>query len=272
MIRTNAIVEREHMTRYNKELMLWLHPTDSSISFNSARSKHQPGTGLWLFEHPSFQRFQAGEATRNFLWLYGIPGCGKTILSSTVIVHLCHTKPDCAILQFFFDFRDSSQQSVDQLIRSVIAQLFNKAQNSQVHLITLYEEHKHSTPSTETLFLVFHKMVLSASKVYMVIDAMDECLAKPALITCLENICISTSGKLSVIATSRPEADLESQIRRWADKEYFISLQQKVVDSDIAAHVRARLHATNGGFRRWHLHPWVLEEIEAKFTKQAAGM
>ena len=258
------------MIKLDEQVMSWLHPADSSISFNSARSRHHPETGSWLLEHHLFQKFQARQV--NFLWLYGIPGCGKTILSSTVIMHLRHAKADCAVLYFFFDFRDPGQQTIDHLIRSLIAQLFIRVESCRDHLTALYEQCKYSTPSTEVLFKVFCAMVLSASEVYLVIDAMDECSTRSALTAYIRDACTSISEKLSVVATSRLEADLESQICMWANKGCSISLQQKLVDPDIANYTHTRLHANDGGFRRWHSQPWVLVEIETELTEKAAGM
>ena len=159
--------------------MNWLHPADSSISLNSTRSKYHPETGSWLPQHPSFLAFRNGRAA--FLWLCGVPGCGKTMLSSTIIMHLRYAKPHFPVLYFFFG--DPGQLTIDQLIRSVIAQLFVRFKSSRNHLRRLYEQYEHSTASTEVLIQIFHKMMLSVPGVYLVIDAMDECSDRSTLTT-----------------------------------------------------------------------------------------
>jgi hypothetical protein len=46
---------------------------------------------------------------KSFLWLYGIAGCGKTILTSTAIedaIGYCQSNTGSAIAYFYFDFND----------------------------------------------------------------------------------------------------------------------------------------------------------------------
>jgi hypothetical protein len=60
-----------------------------------------------------------------FLWLYGIPGCGKTILSSTIIEDVLYHyhDPTMAVIYFYFDFNDVEKQQYEKMLRSLITQL-----------------------------------------------------------------------------------------------------------------------------------------------------
>jgi predicted ATPase len=64
----------------------WLSAPDSSTNYHKAHKQRQAKTGRWLLESAKFAEWEESAASR--LWLYGIAGCGKTILSSTVIEHL----------------------------------------------------------------------------------------------------------------------------------------------------------------------------------------
>jgi ribosomal protein S16 len=46
---------------------------------NIAIKLRQPGTGVWFTEGPQFKHWV--ETPKAKLWLYGIPGAGKTVLT-----------------------------------------------------------------------------------------------------------------------------------------------------------------------------------------------
>jgi hypothetical protein len=58
----------------------------------------------------------SGSTIELFLWLYGIPGCGKTILSSTIIEDVLYHyhDPTMAVIYFYFDFNDVEKQQYEK--------------------------------------------------------------------------------------------------------------------------------------------------------------
>ena len=64
----------------------WLSPTHPSTNYNKALRQRQEGTGLWFLQNSVYVQWKTQQNSR--LWIYGIPGCGKTILSSTIIEDL----------------------------------------------------------------------------------------------------------------------------------------------------------------------------------------
>lgn len=56
----------------------WLCKTDSSIDHIAARAKHESETGKWFIHSEEYLNWK--QASGSFLWLYGIPGSGKSIL------------------------------------------------------------------------------------------------------------------------------------------------------------------------------------------------
>jgi SpoVK/Ycf46/Vps4 family AAA+-type ATPase len=64
-----------------QEIVRWLsHGNDPETNHRAARKKHEEGTGKWFTESKEYARWK--EEPNSFLWLYGIPGCGKTVLWS----------------------------------------------------------------------------------------------------------------------------------------------------------------------------------------------
>lgn len=54
-------------------------PFDPSGHQNIAIKLRQPGTGVWFTEGAQFKQWL--ELANSKLWLYGIPGAGKTVLA-----------------------------------------------------------------------------------------------------------------------------------------------------------------------------------------------
>ena len=271
---TSATIREEHLAGHDRRVLNWLAAPDPSSNFNSARTKCHPGTGFWLLEHPSFLEWKSG--TQKCLWLHGIPGCGKTILCSTIIDHLRRTSAHNAfpVLNYFFDFNDQGKQTAESFLRSIISQLYIASRQCRQEADKLFSKcgDGSSTPTTDSLSHTFQRMMQYFTKVYLIIDALDECNTRQDMISWLRSAANSRPNKLSIIATSRLEIDLESGIKTFLSEGSFISLQQHRVDPDIYMVVEEKLLVRDGGFERWHKYPQVLDEIKTGITRKAAGM
>lgn len=70
----------EQNARDKAEITRWLAQTatNPSILHNAAQDKHDEFTGRWFTQGESYAKWK--QAPNSFLWLYGIPGAGKTVL------------------------------------------------------------------------------------------------------------------------------------------------------------------------------------------------
>jgi predicted ATPase len=108
-----------------QKLKTWLSPPDPSTNRNAAKEKRQEGTGNWFVTSTAFLEWKFG--SRQHLWLHGLAGCGKTVLTSTILDHLHDARPDsCVCLDFFFDFREIDKQHLANLLRSLAFQLYSQ--------------------------------------------------------------------------------------------------------------------------------------------------
>ena len=229
------------------------------------------GSGTWFLESEPFKLWKENRAS--FLWLYGIPGCGKTILSSSVIEDLKYATKAAtgALLYFYFDFNDVQKQSLDSALRSLVAQLSSMSENAFAQLHQLRESCNHSQPSTETLTLTFENMVDTFDQVRIVFDALDECNTRRELLQWIEDLMRSRAGYVQVIATSRKVPDIESALVQFVPADAIIPMQQSLVDEDIAAYVSARIR-NDKGLQRWRERPEMQRKIESKLMEKADGM
>jgi hypothetical protein len=60
-------------------ILNWLSGADPSTNYNAARKTHGENTGIWLLQSKKFESWR--ESNGHIMWLAGIPGAGKTILT-----------------------------------------------------------------------------------------------------------------------------------------------------------------------------------------------
>jgi hypothetical protein len=75
-VRQAGIDMNEQETRNN--IIQWLSHTDPNIDHNAACTRRESQTGNWFINGKDYSQWE--KTPGSFLWLYGIPGCGKTIL------------------------------------------------------------------------------------------------------------------------------------------------------------------------------------------------
>jgi hypothetical protein len=247
----------------------WLRPPDASTNANHARKRRHEGTGAWLLAHPVFQSWHSG--SRRHLWLHGFAGCGKTVLSTTVLDHLT-ADIDRLIISFFFDFSDTTKQTVDGMLRSLAFQLYQRAGSSVLDASFQAHQDGHQQPATKTLEDIVSKMLAIQKKFFIVLDALDESTARRDLLSWIKDITSRTElCHVQLICTSRPEADFLREIPTTIGEDNHMRLDKQAVDADIRSYVAAQL-AHRRDFQDKGLSQDLLEQIRNKVGGGADGM
>jgi hypothetical protein len=253
-----------------RSIKSWLNPPDPSVNHNKALQQRQEGTGSWFLRGSVFHSFKAGEIP--FLWLYGIPGCGKSILSSSIVEDLTlgSKNKQSMLLYFYFDFGDNQKQTFDSALRSLLWQATNYSFKELEELFVSCSNGR-SQPSVDALRQTLHRALHGKDRVRIVLDALDECPIRSHLLLWLACLAKQEIGNLQIITTSRKEYDIEDEFQKWLKKDATVSLEQAHVDRDIGTYVSQRLQ-TDPDLQRWQGRPKVQCEIEAKLMEKAKGM
>ncbi|RYP70409.1 hypothetical protein DL769_004971 [Monosporascus sp. CRB-8-3] len=249
----------------------WLCPPDPSTNAKRARDFRHKGTGVWLLENPVFQEWHSG--ARRHLWLHGLAGCGKTVLSATVLNHLTKGN-DRLILSFFFDFGDATKQAVDGMLRSLAFQLYQKGACSAGLLDALFQAHKEGRdqPATKTFSDVLFKMLTVQKKVSIVLDALDESTTRDKLLSWIKAVISSRElCYVQLICTSRPETEFLRDILSSIGEENHFALDKQAVNADIRSYVIAQL-SQRRDFQDKRLSQDLVEQIQKKVGDGADGM
>lgn len=246
----------------------WLSPADPSTNANKARKSRHIGTGTWFLNSNPFAEWKLG--SRRHLWLYGMPGCGKTVLSATILDHLEGIQ-DFLTVTFFFDFTDTRKQKLADMLRSLAFQLYNSWPESQRHLGNLFSSHNDGRrqPDTDKLSICLRDMMQARARLLIQLDALDECSERRELLEWMESI--STVAHVQLIATGRPEVEFEHTLRGWVGNENCLPLNKECVSDDIHSYVAARLDQSPE-FKRWAASPDALKEIRDTISNKADGM
>jgi Cdc6-like AAA superfamily ATPase len=251
---------------------LWRSTPDPSSNHGSALQLHLKDTGLWFLESQQFARWKA--EPMSYLWLHGIPGCGKTILSSLIIEQLIlhvGNDPCQAVAYFYFDFKTLT--TADLMLKSILAQLAQRCVKPPKGLDSLYSTCGDGlqTPSLQLLKTTLRETISEFVDVYIVLDALDESEKRPQLMETLREISEWQEGSLHILLTSRKERDIEDTLELLIDRHFIISLRTGVVDNDIRIYVQYRL-SVEKNLRKWYNDQAMREEISSALMKRSKGM
>ncbi|KAL9607602.1 MAG: hypothetical protein Q9167_007497 [Letrouitia subvulpina] len=251
----------------NRKIRDWLSAPDPSSNYNAAREKQQPTTGDWFINGSQFAQWKIDDCS--FLWLYGIPGCGKTVLSSTILHHvlqLSQQAQDIEVGYFFFDFSDGKKKQSEGLIRSLISQGFAKIPDIPERLNSTSKDNSQK-PTARSLLPTLRDIVDRCSSYFLILDALDECADREELLKTIKVIIDWKLKNLHVLATSRKEIDIQESLETCLTSQ--ISIQDEIVSADIYTFVRARLQSDHK-LKRWPEK--VKAEIEETLKDGAHGM
>jgi Cdc6-like AAA superfamily ATPase len=103
--------------------------TDYSDQQRDFIATRQISTGEWLLNSEEFQTWLHKE--KSTLYCPGIPGSGKTIMSSIVVNHLLARYQDnskIGVVYLYCNYRQQQEQNLENLLSNILKQLQQKQQ------------------------------------------------------------------------------------------------------------------------------------------------
>ena len=273
---TSRAVKQLCFEQRREEIERWLLPPDPSTNYSKALQQRHEGSGLWFLQSDAFAKWKTRR--NSFLWLCGMPGCGKTILSSAIVKNLDSTLSSQPLLYFYFDFNNAGKQTLENMVRSFISQLYHKCGDTSRELNSLFSscEDGSRQPTRESLSKALLDMIVHAKEVWIVLDALDECCTRKGpptegLLSWMKDLLNSDQTNVHLLATSRREQDIEFGVRKLAHDNDVVDIQRDLITDDIRAYVRTRVREDEA-LKRWRTRPDVQEEIETRLMEKADGM
>lgn len=246
----------------------WLTPIDYASQQSDFIARRQEGTGLWLLDSNEFQGWLNQSAQT--LFCPGIPGAGKTMITSIIVEHL-QTKfrndPNIAIAYLYCNFRRQQEQKPIDLLASLLKQLIQRRPSIPENVTSLYKHHynERSRPSFNEISKVLHSIVTNYSRAFIIIDALDEChisnRGRGILLSDVFNLQVKTGVNLFV--TSRFIPEIMKEFERGT------SLEIRASDKDVQKYLDANMSQLPSFVLR---SPDLQERIKTEIVKAVDGM
>lgn len=179
-----------------------------------------PGTCAWVLEHESFLEWQHAEGSC-LLWITAEAGCGKTVLADYLIENI-RRGPDDIVAYYFF--KGGEKQRATQALCGLLHQILIRRDSATRHLVESYRTAGKGNQIVYELTTLWNLLETSSSdgkssRVICVIDALDECVDRGAVLRHLKATfgrpphCKGEEVALKIIVTSRPYPEINEGFR-----------------------------------------------------------
>ena len=158
-------------------ILNWLTPINYGPQHSDYLSRRQSGTGQWLLDSAEFQAWIG--TIKQTMFCPGIPGAGKTILTSIVVEELFNlfgNDTNTGVAYLYCNFRRQDEQSVVDLLVSLLKQLAQGQRSLPDCVRSLYNTYneRQMRPSLNEISRVLRSVTAIYSKVFITVDALDE--------------------------------------------------------------------------------------------------
>ena len=221
--------------------MNWLSAADSSAQQGTLFRDCQEGTGQCFIDSQEFQLWHSGQ--KPTLFCPGIPGAGKTLLTSIAIHNLqkrFEHHANVGITYFYFNYKQQAEQSIESLLASLLKQLLLGQSCLPIEVQNLYERHieKRTRPSEAELSDILNMSIRRFSRSFILLDALDECTDLQTRSKLLKRVfSLQNHQRVSVFATSRSIPEISAEFSG------ALSVEIRAIDDDVYRYVQSQMNA-----------------------------
>ncbi|KAF9774425.1 hypothetical protein IL306_007584 [Fusarium sp. DS 682] len=230
-------VQSMKRTQEETQALDWLSSIDFGAHHSDESKRQSPGTCQWFLNSEKYLYWL--EEKGQVLFCPGIAGAGKTVLASVVIEDL-HSRfganSSIATANIYCNYNRKNRQAVNEILACLIRQLCERLSPIPEDVLTVYKEYRHRAIDvpTERICSVMESVSAFFSKVFVVVDALDEWQPRDQerpyslldkLLFLQKKLCFS------LLATSRPVPLIQHQFNDHP------SLPILAQEEDIYAHI-----------------------------------
>ena len=232
------------------------------------------GTCNWFLQHPIYKQWRDQEKD-SLLWVSADPGCGKSVLSRSLIDNEFRDMDSYTVCYFFFKDDNENQKNAKNALCSILHQLFEEKPHLLKHSVPAFRQNGNKLPELfDRLWSIFTSIATDpeAGNIICVLDALDECKAsdRADLVDKLNQLYQHTTengpekSALKFLVTSRPYETIENifdpSTIRLAGEEESDAIRQEIdlVIKDKVPTIALKLRVKD--------QPWFEPFLEQKLT------
>ncbi|KAK4234532.1 hypothetical protein C8A03DRAFT_18586 [Achaetomium macrosporum] len=248
------------------ELYRWLQKINPSTNHNMAGLLFEQETGQWLTRSPDWKSWLAGGGRSRILWVHGIPGAGKTVLTYHMVEQIrARTRGDKSQgLAYYYCYHQRNTDETVPFLTWILSQLCRACNYIPATLNDIYDSG--CEPTWRELLDCLQAVLARFSTVYVVVDAIDETSERGNLVKVLTELGSNDRfAKLQLAVTSREYQDIESAFK---GRSASVSMSNEGVMEDIRRYVALALQSS-----KYHSWPQDLKKnVAAVLPMKARGM
>ncbi|KAK7753946.1 hypothetical protein SLS62_004044 [Diatrype stigma] len=259
------------------KVLQWISDVSYESDLNNVREGRVPGTCQWLLEHPTYEEW-LDQADSGILWLHGIPGAGKTNLSSKVVDSLQHYfrwRDDVGLAYFFCDRNRPSHQDPQSIMCSLVRQLSVARNHEKIMTCTaeMYAKKELAEFASDRLFWdealsLLLQLVSAYRQTYIVLDGLDECDkdGRMRLLDAIDELVRRNPHSLKLFIASREDDDIKDRYSSSSNLRIAAHNNQEDIERFVVSKIEAHKRFSGS------LSSGVRGEILSTFARKSQGM
>jgi len=276
-IQTELRLKREADTRvtideHRQKVLNSFGTIDPRRNHDMSRKLRHLNTGLWLTESSEFKLWLTTANAR--LWLYGIPGAGKTVLASLVIDEILpKTSPSIAAAYFYCDYKDSATQEPYKILSCLAQQLAKQNEQSFAIVQKFYEIHDQNRKypveyEPKDLCHLIAEIAMNYDCTIIIVDGLDECGTNAGLVAEFLSSLNNDDGnaEFKTLILSRDEVDIRERLKDYP--RISIAAQSSDLRLYVGAEIENRIRKKMLNIKA----PELKEHVRERLVEGAEGM
>lgn len=229
----------------------------------------------WILENSDFQRWRDNQQSR-LLWIKGDPGKGKTMLLCGIINELEKSISKTDILSYFFcQATDLRINHATAILRGLLYLLLNQQPSLVSHIQKKYDHAGKALFEDTNAWTAICEMFMNIlqdpnlNNTYLVIDALDECVADlPKLLKLV--VQTSSISRVKWIVSSRNWPNIEERLSLH-DSQMIVGLELKQNTSQVSQAVDAYIDHGVSNLAAIQYNKLLQNQVRDKIQQKANG-
>lgn len=271
-----------------REILRWISTVPCESQHLDASKKILEGTGRWLLKHLALLDWQRSSCSVIF-WMHGIPGAGKSKLTSIVIQTVLDqqrtAKGTSVPLAYFYCSKRSADPRTsdpDEILRALLRQLTGRDSALPLRGCVTQEYQLRKDQADETgaqpaklnsdEVIRYILEITAKDPVIMVIDALDEVIyeERETLFDALRRIVHESHNLVKIFVSSRNDGDIVDEYKQWPNLEIDDKLNRNDVNAFTIFKVDQAIKTRK--ILRGNVSPCLRDDIVTTLISKAQGM